>query len=62
MPRMRAIDAAVHDVQLTMLITIALVVLVIFFFVWAVLQYRRTGPKRPHHPRDHLVNCQRRPR
>jgi len=38
--RTQTIDAAVHDVQLTMLVTIALVVLVIFFFVrnaWATI-------------------------
>jgi multidrug efflux pump len=38
--RTQTIGAAVHDVQLTMLVTIALVVLVIFFFVrngWATL-------------------------
>ena len=38
--RTQTITAAVHDVQLTMLITIALVVLVIFFFVrnpWATI-------------------------
>ena len=38
--RTQTIDASVHDVQLTMLVTIALVVLVIFFFVrnaWATI-------------------------